>query len=77
MSDLYIKVSVCLLLLSQLPCWAVAGEDVWGSVTSENGLSDNSIHCILRDRLGFVWLGSNRGPAEQAKDRPSHSLSPV
>lgn len=61
MSDLYIKVRVCLLLLGQLPCWAVAGEAVWGSVTSENGLSDNSIHCILRDRLGFVWLGSNRG----------------
>src|SRR5436190_19743545 len=27
----------------------------------ENGLSNNSVYCILQDRNGFVWFGTKDG----------------
>lgn len=30
-------------------------------LTVENGLSQNTINCILRDKSGFVWLGTQNG----------------
>jgi ligand-binding sensor domain-containing protein len=27
----------------------------------ENGLSNNTVHCILQDRRGFLWLGTKDG----------------
>lgn len=30
-------------------------------LTSENGLSDNQVTCVLRDPLGFVWIGTKDG----------------
>lgn len=32
-----------------------------GSLTTEDGLSDGSVRSILRDRKGFVWMGTMRG----------------
>lgn len=29
--------------------------------TTENGLSDNSVNCITRDRTGFLWVGTMAG----------------
>lgn len=29
--------------------------------TSENGLSDNQVTCVLRDKLGFMWIGTKDG----------------
>lgn len=29
--------------------------------TNENGLSNNTVHCIIQDRQGFVWFGTKDG----------------
>ena len=30
-------------------------------ITEENGLSDNHVHCVLKDHNGFVWIGTADG----------------
>ncbi|MFQ3581577.1 MAG: two-component regulator propeller domain-containing protein, partial [Chloracidobacterium sp.] len=30
-------------------------------LTQENGLSNNAVHCILQDRRGFLWIGTEDG----------------
>lgn len=30
-------------------------------LTTENGLSSNTIHCTLQDRNGFIWIGTRDG----------------
>lgn len=30
-------------------------------LTSENGLSHNKVNCIIEDRRGFIWIGTNDG----------------
>jgi ligand-binding sensor domain-containing protein/two-component sensor histidine kinase len=30
-------------------------------VTTQNGLSNNKVNCILQDKRGFMWLGTNDG----------------
>lgn len=30
-------------------------------ITSEDGLSDNQVTCVLRDKLGFMWIGTKDG----------------
>ncbi|MDN5213694.1 two-component regulator propeller domain-containing protein [Fulvivirgaceae bacterium BMA12] len=31
------------------------------SLTIENGLSQNTVHCILKDRSGYLWFGTDDG----------------
>ncbi|MBI5215118.1 MAG: hypothetical protein HY960_05145 [Ignavibacteriae bacterium] len=33
----------------------------FGRITSDNGLSQNSVHCIIQDRKGFLWFGTQDG----------------
>ena len=28
---------------------------------SENGLSDNQVTCVTKDKLGFLWIGTKDG----------------
>src|SRR5450432_3885867 len=30
-------------------------------ITEENGLSDNHVRCVLKDKNGFVWIGTADG----------------
>lgn len=30
-------------------------------VLTEKGISSGTVHCILKDNLGFIWLGTNNG----------------
>ena len=30
-------------------------------ISSENGLSDNNVTCVIRDHLGFLWIGTKDG----------------
>jgi ligand-binding sensor domain-containing protein len=30
-------------------------------LTKEDGLSGNSIWCVLKDRKGFIWIGTHEG----------------
>lgn len=31
------------------------------NITVEDGLSQNTVNCILKDRLGYLWFGTNSG----------------
>jgi ligand-binding sensor domain-containing protein/signal transduction histidine kinase len=51
----------CVLFLLGLTATARAQEygfDVW---TTENGLAQNSVYCLLQDSKGFLWLGTGHG----------------
>ena len=60
----------CLSLYAQLPCSAFFEKDLH-VLTMKNGLSDNTIHSICKDRNGFIWLSTrnalNRYDGKQLK----------
>jgi len=31
------------------------------TLTTENGLSDNGVHCFYKDRTGYMWIGTRHG----------------
>jgi len=33
----------------------------FGSIKTNDGLSDNQVNCILKDSKGFIWLGNRNG----------------
>lgn len=36
-------------------------EIVYENFTSESGLSENVVYCLLKDRRGFIWAGTDHG----------------
>lgn len=57
-------------LLLVFGLWLMTGVDVWSQqasdfsfqhLTSENGLSNDHITCMLKDRRGFMWFGTASG----------------
>ncbi len=53
-----------ILILCGLQLWysnALAQEIAFKHLTVENGLSNNKINCLLEDRLGFMWFGTEDG----------------
>lgn len=67
---LYILLTTCLCLCVQLPCHAFFEKDLH-LLTMKNGLSDNTIQAICKDRNGFIWLSTrdalNRYDGKQVK----------
>lgn len=52
----------CVIVLVCFPPLSVhAQQGNMGSLTTEDGLSDGTVHSILRDRQGYVWLGTMYG----------------
>lgn len=50
------------LLLICLPLTLAAQQPLqYTRLTAENGLSNNSVQCILQDKHGIVWIGTNGG----------------
>ncbi|MFT3822792.1 MAG: two-component regulator propeller domain-containing protein [Chitinophagaceae bacterium] len=50
------------LLLIGLPFAVAAQPSIqYTRLTVQNGLSNNSVQCILQDREGIVWIGTNGG----------------
>ncbi len=74
---------VCVLMV----CSEIIGQEQWEGVrfdhlNVEQGLSQNSVRCILQDRQGFMWFGTydglNRYDGYEFKiyrNRPGDSLS--
>ncbi|HXB10298.1 MAG TPA: two-component regulator propeller domain-containing protein [Puia sp.] len=53
-----------LLLLVLLPIFgeaATPGLPFFSRLRAENGLSHNKVNCILQDRRGFIWMGTEDG----------------
>jgi len=34
---------------------------IFKSITTQEGLSSNDVNCLLQDKLGFIWIGTNNG----------------
>ncbi|HYE54894.1 MAG TPA: two-component regulator propeller domain-containing protein, partial [Chitinophagaceae bacterium] len=53
----------CILLLLMVAGRSVASPPslYFGKVTTVNGLSNNKVNCILQDRRGFMWFGTDDG----------------
>ena len=50
------------LLLCTMVCWAQQAQDMRvNRISVIDGLKSNSIYCILQDRKGFIWLGTENG----------------
>ena len=52
--------STFLLLWSAVPAWTQP-EIRFQHLTTQDGLSDNAITCILEDRAGYIWIGTEHG----------------
>src|SRR5712672_903571 len=52
-------VVVLLLLGYKLP--AQTASLYFERLTIQNGLSNNKVNCILQDKRGFIWLGTDDG----------------
>ncbi len=35
--------------------------EIFKSIAAENGLSSSDINCLLQDKLGFIWIGTDNG----------------
>ena len=57
------KISLTLVLISSLFCQInlFAEEIEFKHLTVDNGLSNNKVNCILEDRSGFIWIGTEDG----------------
>jgi ligand-binding sensor domain-containing protein len=61
------------LLILLLLLWAVRGFSLDPDVTvdkyilrhwtTKDGLPQNTVHCLVQDRQGFIWLGTENGLA--------------
>jgi len=56
------RVYAILFFISSLNWFVANGSDlIFNHLTTENGLSNNAIHCIFQDRKGFIWIGTDDG----------------
>ena len=58
------RVTITCITLSVCLCCQVMAQErsiELKHLTSENGLSDNRVTCILRDKMGFLWVGTKDG----------------
>src|SRR5690348_4876248 len=47
--------------VSCLFCFAIHAQYFFDKLTEENGLSDNRVTCFLKDRTGYLWIGTHNG----------------
>lgn len=77
-NTLRILFSFFLCLYAQMACHAFFEKDLH-VLTMKNGLSDNTIHSICKDRNGFIWLSTrdalNRYDGKQVKTFPFDNTS--
>jgi signal transduction histidine kinase/ligand-binding sensor domain-containing protein len=60
----YLKRPLSITILSFLLFWlspGVVGQVAFTRLTEEDGLGNNSVQCILQDKSGIVWIGTNGG----------------
>lgn len=57
----FIKLIIITIWLQPIVGFAAGNMPVIDRFTTHNGLSDNTIRCILQDTTGFLWFGSLNG----------------
>jgi ligand-binding sensor domain-containing protein/serine phosphatase RsbU (regulator of sigma subunit) len=61
--DFFLQFSIfvfCFLVINQTT-FAQSERLRWKNLTSEDGLSVNSVNCIVQDNSGFMWIGTQAG----------------
>ncbi len=53
--------SLALLLVGGWLPAAFAQDLRFQRLTADDGLSDNAVNCVLQDRAGFLWIGTEKG----------------
>ncbi|MEI9809954.1 MAG: two-component regulator propeller domain-containing protein [Bacteroidota bacterium] len=56
-----ISTRISFIILATLFCLSAQGQYYFDKLTEENGLSDNRITCFLKDKTGFLWIGTKNG----------------
>jgi len=56
-----VAVLIALAMLFIADASAQEAEPFFKTIKTENGLSHNKVNCILKDRRGFVWFGTEDG----------------
>jgi ligand-binding sensor domain-containing protein len=54
-------IAVLFFFLLRMPVFGSDRNRVVQQITTEQGLSQNSVNCILQDSRGFLWLGTQEG----------------
>ena len=55
------RVSVMLLICMQQLLYAQNGKYKFSHLDITNGLSDNHVNCVFKDKQGFMWFGTTSG----------------
>lgn len=50
-----------LLVISLFLCFSSLKAQKFDRITLDDGLSQSNINCIIQDRVGFIWFGTNGG----------------
>ncbi|UCE05437.1 MAG: hypothetical protein JSW07_17750, partial [bacterium] len=53
--------TVCLLFFLPLLSFSQTHDIQFEHITTKDGLSNNSVKCILQDRQGFMWFSTEAG----------------
>ena len=63
MSKIVIMKKINLVILFILVTYQVilAQRVLFKSFSDENGLSGSDVNCVLQDRKGFIWIGTDNG----------------
>ncbi len=53
--------NICLFFFAGTKIFGQAPELYFEQVSEEQGLSNNNVNCIIQDRQGFIWIGTDDG----------------
>ncbi|HCY77413.1 MAG TPA: hypothetical protein DHV28_15965 [Ignavibacteriales bacterium] len=56
------KIFCCIIYLTViLPLTVYPQGEIFKSLTADNGLSSSDINCLLQDKIGYIWIGTDNG----------------
>ncbi len=55
------SLSILLYLTVSFACIAQSTNLYFDRITTQNGLSNNNVNCIIQDKRGFIWIGTDDG----------------
>jgi len=50
-----------LIFINSIAAFAQAPYLYFNRINADNGLSHNKVNCLLQDKRGFIWIGTEKG----------------